>query len=442
MAIIKPPSWIIPGAFADLDFSNNRYWGGNVSVAGAENKQDLCTDNGSYASSIPYTPQKNGILLAGLSNQNRITNLGLWAERGATNNALWSRDLTASGGTSPWQSSLSCTVANNQVGNDTTSIAGAISSASSITALTPSAQLLQAITLSSRVVIFSAYVKRLSGTGIVKITSDGITWTDVTSQLNTVGYTLVQNLQQTLSSVSCGFQLGTAADSIAVDFCQLETSNTSQMANILPNQKATTPLVTTTTTVSRANNTSYWQNTNSVGTTSNDGQRILNDVFSYGGPWTMIASFNGNFIDNSVNAGVRGPIFIASDMTFPGSITCGGGTVGFGNSFANKTSNVCNVGLGNWNIAAVSSNLQGSTVCLNGGAPSAISTGALTTPIVYPNGGFSHFNIFNNGAGTSGSQLGGPPLEGSCGRVAFLKAQLTNGQLTEWTSLTGLFATF
>jgi len=149
----------------------------------------------------------------------------------------------------------------------------------------------------------------------------------------------------------------------------------------------------------------------------------------------MIASFNGDIVDAGAG-NVRGPVFIASDGGLPiTSITCGGGAVGFGNNFTNKTSNVCNVGRGQWNIAAVTCNGKGVTVCLNGGAPSAQTTGVGAVPTANP--GMTHFNIFNNGAGVFGA-----PLDGSIGRVAFFAAELSNGQLSEWTNFNGRFRTF
>ena len=133
---------------------------------------------------------------------------GILIEGSRTNIALWTRDLT----NAAWVKST-MTVAKNETGID-----GTASTASKLTATSTAATVLQTVSLASSVRIFSAYVKRITGTGVISITTDnGSTWTDITSSLNNSTFTRV-SISQTVTNPVFGLKIGTSGDVIAVDY--------------------------------------------------------------------------------------------------------------------------------------------------------------------------------------------------------------------------------
>jgi hypothetical protein len=153
---------------------------------------------------------------------------GLLVEPGATNLALWSRDLTQAS----WVST-NMTAALTATGAD-----GVANSATTLTATAGNATELQAITSASASRVFSAVVRRRTGTGTVQITQDnGSTWTTITL---TSSYQRFTTPNQTLTNPTVGFRIVTSGDAIDVDFCQAETGSV-----------ATSPIVTTAGTASR-----------------------------------------------------------------------------------------------------------------------------------------------------------------------------------------------
>jgi hypothetical protein len=153
---------------------------------------------------------------------------GLLVEPGATNLALWSRDLTQAS----WVST-NMTAALTATGAD-----GVANSATTLTATAGNATELQAITSASASRVFSAVVRRRTGTGTVQITQDnGSTWTTITL---TTSFQRFTTPNQTLTNPTVGFRIVTSGDAIDVDFCQAETGSV-----------ATSPIVTTAGTASR-----------------------------------------------------------------------------------------------------------------------------------------------------------------------------------------------
>lgn len=135
---------------------------------------------------------------------------GVLLEDARTNVVLWSRDLT----NAAWVKT-NITPAKNQIGAD-----GVANSASLLTATAGNGTALQAITLGSSARFQSAYVKRVTGSGTVNMTTDnGATWTAVTV---TSAWTRVSIPTQTLANPTVGFRLVTNGDAIAVDFVQNE----------------------------------------------------------------------------------------------------------------------------------------------------------------------------------------------------------------------------
>ena len=143
---------------------------------------------------------------------------GMEIEAHAVNVVLHNRDLTQAAWTL-----TNASAAKNQTGVD-----GVANSASSLTATGASATCLQAITLASAQRKQSAYVKRLAGSGVVEMTTDGgTTWTPVTL---TAEWARVSAPAQTLANPSVGFRLATSGDAIAVDFVQNEAGSVATSA--------------------------------------------------------------------------------------------------------------------------------------------------------------------------------------------------------------------
>ena len=207
----------------DFDFQNGRYYQAGQGV------DPLVLTTTSRASTA-YADNLAGEWSAFLSNVPRITNKGLLVEETRTNVVLWNRDLT----------NVAWTASNVTVAKDQTGIDGTATSASSLTATAGNGTVLQAITLASSARFQSAFVKRITGSGVVNMTMDnGATWTAVTV---TSVWTRVAIPTQTLANPTVGFRIVTSGDAIAVDFVQNENNSVF----------ATSPILVTTVAVARA----------------------------------------------------------------------------------------------------------------------------------------------------------------------------------------------
>jgi hypothetical protein len=134
----------------------------------------------------------------------------LLVEPAATNLALHSRDLT----NAVW-SGTNVNTAKNAVGAD-----GVASGATTLTATAASGTVLQALSHASTGRIFSAYIRRVTGTGAIQLTTNGGTnWDTVTI---TSGYTQVASVARTIASGTVGIRMAASGDVIEVDFTQGE----------------------------------------------------------------------------------------------------------------------------------------------------------------------------------------------------------------------------
>jgi hypothetical protein len=155
---------------------------------------------------------------------------GLLVEASGQNQALWSRDLSVSG---TWAAS-GITAVRNAVGAD-----GTASGATTLTATAASATITQNISHASQSRIFSAYMRRVSGTGQIQLTTNGGTnWQTVTL---TSAFAPFNSGAQTVASGQVGIRMIASGDVIEVDFTQAEVGPI-----------ATSPIPTTTGAVSRA----------------------------------------------------------------------------------------------------------------------------------------------------------------------------------------------
>jgi hypothetical protein len=156
-----------------------------------------------------------------------ITNKGLILNPVATNLALQCRDMTQ-----PQWVKTNMTAALTQVGID-----GAANSATLLTATAANATVLQPITNPSSTTITSFFLKRVTGTGVINISTDGgTTWT---AQTLTTSFARFFVNKAAVVNPSIGIQIVTSGDAVVADFAQCEVAATAAVA--VP----TTPILTT-----------------------------------------------------------------------------------------------------------------------------------------------------------------------------------------------------
>ncbi len=121
---------------------------------------------------------------------------------------------------------------------DQTGIDGVANSATKITADAANGSLIQTITLASGSRTGSVYLKRLTGTGTVQVSLDGSTWSTV--DLSASEWRRIV-LSGTVTNPTVGIKIATSGDAVAMDYAQVEDG-----------AFATTPILTTTATVTRS----------------------------------------------------------------------------------------------------------------------------------------------------------------------------------------------
>jgi hypothetical protein len=120
---------------------------------------------------------------------------------------------------------------------DQTGIDGVANAVSSLTATANNGTCFQYVTLLSGVRSCSAYLKRITGTGVVQVSLDGVTFSTV--DLSDTEWRRVV-LSGTVTNPVLGIKLTTSGDSVAMDFAQVEDL-----------QGASSPIFTTTASVTR-----------------------------------------------------------------------------------------------------------------------------------------------------------------------------------------------
>jgi hypothetical protein len=145
---------------------------------------------------------------------------GLLTEGARTNIALHNRDLTQAA----WVKT-NVTAARDALGVD-----GLANGASRLTATAGNATCLQTVTLGSSARFMSAWIRRITGTGVIEMTTNnGTNWDPVTF---TGQYARVSIPTRTVTNPVFGFRIVTSGDVIVVDFVQNEngTFATSEIA--------------------------------------------------------------------------------------------------------------------------------------------------------------------------------------------------------------------
>lgn len=201
---VARPAWVPAFCTVAIDFARNRGYGGLREMFFSPLL--TCT----RASTADYVDDLRGLYSVVPAATPRISNRGLLIEGAATNVVIRNRDLTQAA----WVP-VNMTAAMDQVGVD-----GVANSASSIVSTSGNATILQTDVLGSSSRRASAFVKRITGSGTINMTTDGSTWTAVTV---TSDWTRVNIAAQTVVNPVTGFQIVTSGDKIAVDLVQNET---------------------------------------------------------------------------------------------------------------------------------------------------------------------------------------------------------------------------
>jgi hypothetical protein len=156
------------------------------------------------------------------------TSNGILIEEARTNRLLWNRDATQT----EWVKT-NITAAKDQTGID-----GVANAASSLTATDDNGTCIQTITLAAGNRTGSVYLKRLTGTGLIQITLDGLTYSTVELS-DTEWYRIV--LSGSVTNPTVGIKIVVDGDAVAMDYGQVEDG-----------LFFTTPILTTTATATRA----------------------------------------------------------------------------------------------------------------------------------------------------------------------------------------------
>jgi hypothetical protein len=123
---------------------------------------------------------------------------------------------------------------NMTVAKSATGIDGSANSATTLTATDAAATVLHVLAAAASSRTYSAFIRRVTGTGTVKLVQNTTKTSDLSSSLNTLTYTRVSlNASVDVTTAGYGIELGTSGDVIEVDFNQFESGPfmTSPMAS-------------------------------------------------------------------------------------------------------------------------------------------------------------------------------------------------------------------
>lgn len=192
-------------AFVDADFVNNQYYAsGGATTLAALLTQQIVTATPTFVLNADGTYSLNS---GGTTSIRRSTH-GLLFDGDRTNSARYARELQQ---TANW-TALNITVLRNAVG-----ITGAANTACTLTCGTAGGTVLQTLTATSRPWRQRALIKRTVGTGIVEMSLDNVTWTNITSQLVNGSFKRITVPDQTLANPTFGIRMQTPTDAIVVD---------------------------------------------------------------------------------------------------------------------------------------------------------------------------------------------------------------------------------
>lgn len=166
------------------------------------------------ATTATYVHPTTGLVTSAASGQLRIESNGALIEGARTNIITYSRTLN----NAAW------TLTNATADNTITGEDGVASSASWLAASGSNGTACQSVTIGSAAYSGAFSLKRITGTGTVKISLDnGATYgSDLAGSLSANAWYRASKSNQTLANPEICLQLGTSGDNVAVDYAQIE----------------------------------------------------------------------------------------------------------------------------------------------------------------------------------------------------------------------------
>jgi hypothetical protein len=166
------------------------------------------------ATTATYVHPTTGLLTTAADNVLRIESNGALIEGQRSNILLWSRVFDNEAWTA-----TNVSVAANQTGED-----GVANAAYSAWATDTGGTLCQAVTIASAAYSGAISIKRITGTGTIKLSLDGGSTygSDVAGSLSTSAWYRASKANQTLANPSFCVQIGTSGDNVAIDYAQNE----------------------------------------------------------------------------------------------------------------------------------------------------------------------------------------------------------------------------
>jgi hypothetical protein len=254
----------------NVNFASNNatFWtirntGDSVFIWGAQLESGTSATTYQATAQVPTTtplranPTSNGILI----------------EEARTNRLLWNRDATQT----EWvKTNITAT-------KDQTGIDGVANAASSLTATDDNGTCIQTITLGAGNRTGSVYLKRLTGTGLIQVTLDGSTYSTVELS-DTEWYRIV--LSGNVTNPTVGIKIAVDSDAVAMDYGQVEDG-----------LFATSPILTTTATATRANETAQLTLPFSDGFIFQGSGTIIAEMQAIGSAWVGLRRIGaGDFV--------------------------------------------------------------------------------------------------------------------------------------------------
>jgi hypothetical protein len=345
-------------AAVDADFANNQYWanGGSTTLA-ALLTQQIVTATPTFVLNADGTYSLNS---GGTQSLRRSTH-GLLIDGDRTDSARYTRDFTQTN----WVKTNVTALKN------AASITGVANTASTLTFAAAGGTALQTLTATIRGWRLRPMIKRTGGTGIVELTIDNITWTDITAQLVNGSYVRVTGVPDvTMADPTFGIRGQGVGDTVVVDCFDLCGDN------VVDEWGPCSPTTTTSVKTWRDRPAAY----------NTDSSPIA----------TYLKSATTRCIYAELTFKQAGAIF-ATDGDFGASIGLSNASVG-----AIVTANagiVSTYSLANVNKVMVWRTAGETGICLNGGAIARGAGGA-------PDPAHTHTDLMTNGAGNL-STMGG-----------------------------------
>lgn len=208
----------VAGLTADIESVGDGWYRCSLTVAVPERQRGFWISTSPDGATNTAANGTSGILIYGAQAENGLT-ATTYEDVANLPVALWTHD--------------NVTVAKDQTGID-----GVADAASSVTATADNAEIKQISLLAADVHTSSVFLKRITGSGVVQVSLDGVTYSTV--DLSLTEWRRIA-LSGTVANPALGIRLATSGDVIAVDYGQIESGGF-----------VTSPILTTSFIITRA----------------------------------------------------------------------------------------------------------------------------------------------------------------------------------------------